>query len=101
MAQRARQKLPGSPDIADTLGWIYIKKNLSDDAVRVFKELSKGPSQSVPSTITTAWRCCRRATGPRPSASWRRRCKDNPSKDEAGKIRDLLSQQLASVPPLR
>ena len=39
MAQRARQKLPDSPNIQDTLGWIYIKKNLSDDAVRVFKDL--------------------------------------------------------------
>ena len=29
MAQRARQKLPNSSDILDTLGWIYIKKNLS------------------------------------------------------------------------
>src|SRR5260370_30595617 len=36
MAQRARQKLPSSVDIMDTLGWIYIKKNLSDDAVRTF-----------------------------------------------------------------
>ena len=39
MAQRARQKLPNSAYIKDTLGWIYIKKNLSADAVLVFKDL--------------------------------------------------------------
>ena len=39
MAQRARQGMPNSPDIMDTLGWIYLKKNLSDDAVRTFREL--------------------------------------------------------------
>jgi tetratricopeptide (TPR) repeat protein len=38
-AQRARQKMPNNPEIADTLGWIYIKKNLSDSAIQIFREL--------------------------------------------------------------
>ena len=41
MSQRARQaNWPNSPEVSDTLGWIYIKKNLSEDAVRVFKDLT-------------------------------------------------------------
>lgn len=39
LAQKAKQKLPEHPDVADTLGWIYIKKNLSDNAVQVLREL--------------------------------------------------------------
>jgi Flp pilus assembly protein TadD len=39
LAQRARQKLPQDPNVADTLGWIYIKKNLSDNAIEIFREL--------------------------------------------------------------
>jgi tetratricopeptide (TPR) repeat protein len=39
LAQRARQSNPKDPNIADTLGWIYIKKNLSDDAIRIFREI--------------------------------------------------------------
>ncbi len=39
MAQKARQKAPKSPQIADTLGWIYIRKNLSDEAIRIFKDV--------------------------------------------------------------
>src|SRR5207302_5648431 len=39
LAQRARQGAPQDPNIADTLGWIYIKKNLSDDAIRVYREI--------------------------------------------------------------
>jgi tetratricopeptide (TPR) repeat protein len=39
LAQRARQQLPRDPNVADTLGWIYIKKNLSDDAIRIFREV--------------------------------------------------------------
>lgn len=39
MAQRARQKEPKSPQIADTLGWIYIRKNLSEEAIRIYKDV--------------------------------------------------------------
>jgi tetratricopeptide (TPR) repeat protein len=39
LAQRARQSAPQDPNIADTLGWVYIKKNLSDDAIRVYREV--------------------------------------------------------------
>ena len=39
MAQRAEQKAPRTLDLKDTLGWIYIKKNLSDDAVRHVQDL--------------------------------------------------------------
>ncbi len=39
LAQRAHQKLPENPDLADTLGWIYIKKNLTANAVNLFRRL--------------------------------------------------------------
>jgi tetratricopeptide (TPR) repeat protein len=39
LAQRARQSAPKDPNVADTLGWIYIKKNLSDDAIRIYREV--------------------------------------------------------------
>jgi len=45
MAQRARQQQPSSLDFADTLGWIYIKKNLPEEAVNIFTDLvTKAPS---------------------------------------------------------
>ena len=34
--------------VADTLGWIYLKENLSDKAVEMFKELvGKAPNHST------------------------------------------------------
>ena len=39
LAERAKQKLPADINVADTLGWIYIKKNLSDNAVSIFRDL--------------------------------------------------------------
>ena len=38
-AQRAKQLLPNLYEISDTLGWIYLKKNLADQAIDIFKEL--------------------------------------------------------------
>jgi tetratricopeptide (TPR) repeat protein len=38
-AERAKQRLPGHPEVNDTLGWIYLKKNLTDNAVETFRTL--------------------------------------------------------------
>lgn len=47
-AQRAKQKLPTNVDIADTLGWVYIKKNLSDNAIEIFRDLTaKNPQNAT------------------------------------------------------
>lgn len=48
MAQRAKERLPEHPDVADTLGWIYIKKQLSDNAIQIFRQLvSQQPERST------------------------------------------------------
>jgi tetratricopeptide (TPR) repeat protein len=38
-ATRAKQMLPNFTEITDTLGWIYLKKNLTDSAIDNFKQL--------------------------------------------------------------
>jgi Tfp pilus assembly protein PilF len=40
-AERAKQKVPANIDISDTLGLIYIKKNLSDQAINIFTDIVK------------------------------------------------------------
>ena len=47
-AQRAKQLLPNLSEVSDTLGWIYLKKNLTDNAIDIFKDLvSKVPAQAI------------------------------------------------------
>ncbi|MGA2040517.1 MAG: tetratricopeptide repeat protein [Bryobacteraceae bacterium] len=47
-AQRATQLLPKYAEVADTLGWIYLKKNLSDQAIEIFKRnVEQQPSSST------------------------------------------------------
>jgi tetratricopeptide (TPR) repeat protein len=38
-ATRAKQRMPNFAEVSDTLGWIYLKKNLTDSAVDTFKAL--------------------------------------------------------------
>lgn len=90
MAQRARQLAPNATAMADTLGWIYIKKNLSTDAVRIFDDLvRKNPANS---TFRYHYGLALIQKGDKSSArrELEAALKNKPSKDEAGKIQDLL-----------
>lgn len=40
-AQRARRLMPDAVQINDTLGWIYLKKNLTDSAIEIFLNLTR------------------------------------------------------------
>jgi predicted Zn-dependent protease len=92
MAQRARQKLPNSSDIADTLGWIYIKKNLSEDAVRIFQELvQKNPNNPV-FRYHLAMALLQKGDKPSAKKQLETAMKANPSKDDAAKIQTLLQK---------
>lgn len=91
-AQRAKQRVPQNADISDTLGWIYIKKNLSDDAVRVFKELiAQKPDNS---TYHYHLAMALFQKGDRPTA--KQECltalKNSPSKEEQVKIKALMEK---------
>ena len=39
LAERARQKLPDNMDVQDTLALIYVRKNLTDEALRIMRDL--------------------------------------------------------------
>jgi tetratricopeptide (TPR) repeat protein len=45
-ANRAKQRLPAHPEVNDTLGWIYLKKNLTDNAIDTFRTLVVQSPQS-------------------------------------------------------
>jgi len=39
LAERARKKLPDKPDVEDTLAFVYVRKNLTDEALRMMRDL--------------------------------------------------------------
>lgn len=38
-AERAKKRAPNSPDISDTLGYVYLRKNLNSEALRIFRQI--------------------------------------------------------------
>ncbi len=92
MAQRARQFLPNRPEVADTLGWIYLKRNLADNAVDIFSDLVR----TNPHTSTFRYHLCQayNQKGDKPAAV--RECnaalRENPAPQEQKEIKDLLQR---------
>jgi uncharacterized protein HemY len=39
LAEKAKQRFPNSPDISDTLGFVYYKKSMNTQALQIFKDL--------------------------------------------------------------
>jgi tetratricopeptide (TPR) repeat protein len=47
-AERAKKRVPTSPDISDTLGFVYYQKNLNAQAVQIFREVvQQNPQNST------------------------------------------------------
>ena len=91
MAQRARQGMPNSPDVMDTLGWIYLKKNLSDDAIRTFKELVANAPNSASYHYHYGMALLQKGDKPSAKKELETAIRFNPSKDDGVKIRQLLA----------
>jgi tetratricopeptide (TPR) repeat protein len=51
LAQKAREARPNDPSIADTLGWIYLKKKSYPSAIGLFKESSEIFKDSNPTVV--------------------------------------------------
>ena len=48
LAQTAKQKLPDMPEVNDTVGWVYYKKNLPGLAIPLFEQaLAKAPDNPI------------------------------------------------------
>jgi tetratricopeptide (TPR) repeat protein len=89
-AQRAKQLLPNLAEISDTLGWIYLKKNLSDNAVEIFKDLvSKQPNQST-FHFHLAMALSQKGDKSRALEQLKEALKYNPSKEEKDKIQQMI-----------
>ncbi len=92
MAQRARQKVPTSNEIADTLGWIYIKKNLSEDAVRLFSQLVEKNPQDYHFHYHYGMALLQKGDRLNARKEFQMALANHPSRDDENKIRDLLQK---------
>jgi len=92
MAQRAKQKLPQDSNVADTLGWIYIKKNLSDSAISIFKELIRVEPDRSTYHYHLAMALAQKGDKSSAKKELELALRKQPAKDEEAKIRELLQK---------
>ncbi len=89
-AHRARQLFPNEPNIADTLGWVYLKLNRTDDAIPLFRSaVQKDPSNAAYRYHLAAGLELKgfHTEARREAAT---ALKSNPSKDDEQKLNELL-----------
>jgi tetratricopeptide (TPR) repeat protein len=92
LATRAKQKLPSLAEVSDTIGWIYLKKNLSDSAADIFKDLVG----KVPDNATYRYHYAMALVQKGDKANAAKQCQaalaNKPNKEEEGRIRDLMNR---------
>jgi putative PEP-CTERM system TPR-repeat lipoprotein len=91
-AQRAKQKLPNSDDVADTLGWIYIKKNLSDNAIQIFRGLVNKQPKNATFHYHLGMALYQKGDKVKAKQSLQTALTFKPSADEEAKIKELLAK---------
>ncbi len=91
-ATRAKQLLPNLPEVSDTLGWIYLKKQMSESAIEIFKELvSKQPNQST-FRYHLAMALSQKGDKSRALEQLKEALKYNPAKEEKDKIQEMIAR---------
>jgi tetratricopeptide (TPR) repeat protein len=92
LAQRAKQLLPNLAEVSDTLGLIYLRKNLSDNAIDIFKDLvTKQPNKST-FRYHLGMALSQKGDKPRAVQELQQALRESPSKEEKEKIQQLLSR---------
>jgi predicted Zn-dependent protease len=91
LAQRAVQKAPAEANFSDTLGWIYVKKNMHGAAAQIFRNLvEKQPNNS---TLHYHLAVALMGQGDSGGAAYELRAalSRSPAKEEEQRIRTLLA----------
>ena len=104
MAQRARQMQPNAIEVADTLGWVYLKKGMLNQATEIFRDLlEKDPARSAYHYhLAVAYHLkgdrggrARAGAGGRGQASARRGRQADPGADRATRRREITPSYFA------
>lgn len=92
LAQVATRKDPDNPYFADTLGFVYIKRNNLDSAVRIFSDLIKQYPNVVPFRYHYAVALNKKGDNTAAKAQLNAALSRKPAKKEAEQITELLKK---------
>ncbi len=91
-AQRARQKLPGDLDVEDTLALVYIRKNLTNDGLRMLRDLVTHRPDSAPFHLHLALALYQKGERGLAKRELETALRHQPSAKEQNTIRELLAK---------
>jgi tetratricopeptide (TPR) repeat protein len=91
-AQRAKQVLPNWSEVSDTLGWIYLKKNMSDNAMDIFQALVNQKPDNSTYRFHLGMAYAQKGDKPKALQELQKALHSSPAKDEQNKIQDLINK---------
>ena len=91
-AQKAKQKAPESNDISDTLGWVYVKKQLNDEAISVYRDLLKRSPKNATYHYHLGYALYQKGNKQDARQSLQTALSLKPTKDDEAQIRQLMGK---------
>ena len=91
-AQRARDVLPNSAEVMDTVGWIYLKSNMTAPAVELFSYLVAKYPDSALFRLHYGMSLAQKGEKGKAVRELQQALKNGPTKDDEAKIRALLEK---------
>ena len=92
LAQRARQKLPDQLDVSDTIGLIYFKKSLTENALEIFEDLVRKKPLEPMFRYHLALALLQKGDRARARQELRTALASHPSANDASKIQEQLAK---------
>jgi Flp pilus assembly protein TadD len=89
---RAKQQMPNDDNVSDTLGWVYLKKKLADNALAVFKDLTKRYPTNAEYRYHLGMSQILKGDLPAARQSLQTALTLKPSKDDEPKIKETLAK---------
>ena len=92
MASKAKQLFPDLAEISDTLGWIYLKKGMADNAIDTFRQLVAKQPHAATYRYHLGMALAQKGDKPAALREFQTALKDNPPKAERDKIQEQIQK---------
>jgi Flp pilus assembly protein TadD len=92
LAETAYRKFPNNPGMADTLGWVYVKKGLNDSAIQIFSGLVKKYPEEPSLRYHFGVALLQKGKLPEAKAELVMGLSKKPSKDLAERMKDMVAK---------
>jgi Flp pilus assembly protein TadD len=91
-AQRAQDKMPNDLNVRDTVALIYVKKNLTDDSLRMLRELVNQRPESPTFHLHLAMALYQKGDRPTAKKELEAALRNKPSEREQSEIKQLMAK---------